>query len=147
MARMRKAEDEVFTKTSKEIYDEYFKFRAEYLIKKRAKKLWIEEYQENLKNRETVLKNFFFMKMNTAQQAVFMPPAGAAKLLALMLTPDRLEEVLGDFDESYGLLAERHGVRFARNWYRWQVMMLAVRGAGKLTWRAAKAWFGDFGSA
>jgi hypothetical protein len=84
---------------------------------------------------------------DSAQRAELSPPAGAEKLLALMLTPDRLEEVLGDFEEDYHLLAGRHGARFARNWYLWQVAMIAVRAVGKVSWRAIREWFGGFGSA
>src|SRR4051794_35972695 len=68
----------------------------------------------------------YILHGDAAQRIELTPPARAEQLLALMLAPDRLEEVLGDFEEKYHWLTARHSVRYAQNWYRWQVAMVAV---------------------
>jgi hypothetical protein len=73
-------------------------------------------------------------------------PAQAENLLCHLVSPDRLHEVLGDFEEGYRLVFARHGVACARRWYRWQVFMVAVRGLIDAACKAAKVWSG-FGAA
>jgi hypothetical protein len=74
------------------------------------------------------------------------PPSNAETLLSYLLPPDRLQEVLGDFDEGYRLMVDRHGLRPARRWYWWQVLMVGIRGAFDTACRVAKIW-GGFGPA
>src|ERR1044071_1822316 len=47
------------------------------------------------------------------------PPISAEKLLSYLLSPDRLEEVLGDFEQHFLFLVNRpgHGISNARRWY------------------------------
>jgi hypothetical protein len=64
------------------------------------------------------------------------PPA-AEKLLTLLLSPDRLEEVLGDYEEKFQFLADRHGLAHARRWYWVQVVKIAISGPVNAALRTA----------
>jgi hypothetical protein len=70
----------------------------------------------------------------------------AEQLLSFFLTPDELEEKIGDFEGGYALMLERHGLGHARRWYWWQVLMLGFQRVFDAACRAAKVWSG-FGSA
>jgi hypothetical protein len=69
-------------------------------------------------------------------------PIGAEKLLSLLVTPNRLEEAIGDFDDGYHREVKRHGIYHAKRWYYWQVFMLVVRGIFDAASSAAKLWLG-----
>jgi hypothetical protein len=69
------------------------------------------------------------------------PPA-AEKILSLLISPDRLEEVVGDFEQGYRFLLKRHGRGYARLWYWGQVFMVGAQGASDAACRAAKIWAG-----
>jgi hypothetical protein len=73
-----------------------------------------------------------------------MPPDNAERVLSYLLRPDRLQEALGDFDEGFALMLDRHGVGYARRWYWVQVTKLAARGLFDAACKAAKIW-GGFG--
>jgi hypothetical protein len=69
------------------------------------------------------------------------PPIPAEKLLSYLLSPERLEEVLGDFEERFRFLVHRHGAAHARRWYRWQVGKIAIRGPiSALVRMAIRVW-------
>lgn len=74
------------------------------------------------------------------------PPAKAARLLSYLLSPDRLQEALGDFDEGYALMLERHDIGHACRWYWIQVIKLIVWGLFGAACKVAKIW-GGFGPA
>jgi hypothetical protein len=61
-----------------------------------------------------------------------------------LLTPDRLEEAVGDFEDGFALMAARQGIGHARRWYCWQVLRIALRGAFDVFWKVLKASV-DFG--
>ena len=71
------------------------------------------------------------------------PPASAEMLLSCILTPARLEETLGDFEEGYRLMLDRHNIGHARRWYWCQVVKIVVLGLFDLAGRVAKMWFGS----
>jgi hypothetical protein len=70
------------------------------------------------------------------------PPPAAEKLLSFLISPGRLEERLGDFEEKFGFLAMRHGIGHARRWYWWQLISIALRDGFDAALQAAKIWFG-----
>jgi hypothetical protein len=51
------------------------------------------------------------------------PPRFASSLLALMITSDMRDEILGDMDETYRDKSLNEGVLAARGWYRRQALM------------------------
>lgn len=53
-------------------------------------------------------------------------PPQADRILTLLVPTDRLEEVLGDFEEGFQLVTDRHGEEWARTWYKIQVARYAV---------------------
>jgi len=53
-------------------------------------------------------------------------PAGAELVLAWMVSPDRLEALLGDMEAGFHRLSTKHGERAARCWYKWQVVRTAL---------------------
>lgn len=65
---------------------------------------------------EAALPIFERMPSFPGRDELFAPPMWAEKLLSLTLPPARLEEALGDFDEAFLFLSERHGERYARFW-------------------------------
>jgi hypothetical protein len=69
-------------------------------------------------------------------------PKAAERLLSCLLTPDRLEEAIGDFEDGFALMVSRHGIGHARRWYWWQIIAVALRGGFEAALRAAKMWFG-----
>lgn len=72
-----------------------------------------------------------------AQPAARPPtPALAERVLCLLYPADRLDEVLGDMEEMFAKLAGRHGARFARLWYAWQVAGHAI---GRISAALARA--------
>jgi hypothetical protein len=62
------------------------------------------------------------------------------------MSPDHLEERIGDFEEGFALMVKRHDLGHARRWFLWQVFMIAARGAVYATVRVLKVWT-DFGPA
>jgi len=59
--------------------------------------------------------------------AGFIVPSLGEKVLSFLVTPERLEEAIGDFEQGFRLLATRQGLPHARRWYYVQVIKLAVR--------------------
>lgn len=88
----------------------------------------------------------YTMQPSGPEAAPVQPPIAAERLLSLIVSPDRLEEKLGDFEERFGFMTKRHGVGHARCWYWWQVSAIIVRGGLKAALQAAKIG-GGFGSA
>jgi len=78
------------------------------------------------------------------------PPVKAEKLLSFLISPEKLEEAIGDFEDGYRLLLERHGRgharRWSRRWYCWPVFMGCGSRHLESAYRAGKIWSG-FGAA
>ncbi len=68
------------------------------------------------------------------------PPRTAEKFLSFLISPDRLEEAIGDFEEGYRLMLKRHDIVHARRWYWEQVLKEALSGAFRFAW---KIWAGS----
>jgi len=69
-------------------------------------------------------------------------PQAAEKLLSYLLSPDRLEEAIGDFEDGYKLMLNRHGIAHARRWYWWQVFKIAVTAVFDLVSKTVRVWAG-----
>lgn len=68
-----------------------------------------------------------------------VPPA-AEKLLCLLYPPERLDEILGDYEELFHRMCDKHGVGFGKCWYFWQVLCAGVhRVASGVNWCATVA--------
>jgi hypothetical protein len=78
---------------------------------------------------------------------ISQPPERAEKFLSLMLPPTRIEEAIGDFEEGYLVMLDRHGIGHARRWYWIQVIKVAARGLFDAACKAAKIIWGGFGPA
>jgi len=59
--------------------------------------------------------------------AGFIVPSLGEKVLSFLVTHERLEEAIGDFEQGFRMLATRQGLPHAHRWYYWQVIKLAVR--------------------
>jgi hypothetical protein len=59
--------------------------------------------------------------------AEFFVPSLGEKVLSFLVTPERLEEKIGDFEQGFRVLATRQGLSHAYRWYYGQLVILAVR--------------------
>jgi hypothetical protein len=80
----------------------------------------------------------------TAAASSSLSPERLEKLLSYLLPPNRLEEAIGDFEKGYRLMLQRHGRDHAERWYRWEVLMIVVRGVFDVARRAAQIWGGFY---
>jgi hypothetical protein len=96
----------------------------------------------NFKSKNSYPQSSITITLCRPPSAITMPPATIEKFLSYLLSPDRLEEAIGDFEDGYHLMLKRHGVGHARRWYCWQVFMVAARGAFDAAWRAVRIWRG-----
>jgi hypothetical protein len=67
-------------------------------------------------------------------------PQAAERLLFYLLSADRLEEAIGDFEDGYKLMFERHGATQARRWYWWQVFKVALIAVFNLVSKIVRIW-------
>jgi hypothetical protein len=78
---------------------------------------------------------------NLAQPKVAQPmPQVAERLLSYLLSPDRLEESIGDFEDGYNLIFERHGAAEARRWYWLQVLKIGLSAVFSLVSKLVRIW-------
>jgi hypothetical protein len=78
---------------------------------------------------------------NLAQPKVAQPmPQVAERLLSYLLSPDRLEEAIGDFEDGYNLIFERHGAAQARRWYWLQVLKIGLSHVFNLVSKIVRIW-------
>jgi hypothetical protein len=95
---------------------------------------------EQLETRAKILSTQCRLNLVVLANPKGLPPPRAEKVLSFLLPPDKLEEVIGDFEDGYRLLFERHGRGHAQGWYCWQVFMVAIGGIINAAYRAAKIW-------
>jgi cell division septum initiation protein DivIVA len=69
---------------------------------------------------------FLRSAINDYMQSSKSPPAAAEKFLIVATAPGRVDEVLGDFEEDFHRVADRHGSRFAKACYWWWVMQITA---------------------
>jgi hypothetical protein len=67
------------------------------------------------------------------QRADAVPPS-AEKFLSLVVSPKRLEEALGDLEQGFHRLNQRHGRPHAVRWYYWHVAGIALGGLFRWRW-------------
>ncbi len=67
-------------------------------------------------------------------------PRLGEQLLSFLVAPERLEERLGDMEQGFRVMLERHGPGHAKRWYWAQVVGIAAAGAARLVVRVAKIW-------
>jgi hypothetical protein len=60
------------------------------------------------------------------------PPGPAEKVILLLVSGSRAEPLLGDLQEEFILISDRHGAKFARRWY-WKQAIASI--PSLLTWR------------
>jgi hypothetical protein len=78
---------------------------------------------------------------NLAQPKVAQPmPQVAERLLSYLLSPDRLEEAIGDVEDGYNLIFERHGAAQARPWYWLQVLKIGLSHVFNLVSKIVRIW-------
>ena len=77
-----------------------------------------------------------------SKKSVVNFPVDAERILSFLVTPERLEETIGDFAEGFHLMTQLHGVVHARHWYYWQVALVAAREALTAAWKGLRIWVG-----
>jgi hypothetical protein len=110
--------------------DERYQFRAKVLH---------SELDETVKQLAELRKTLDSLAPSKMAQPV---PQAAERLLSYLLSPDRLEEAIGDFEGGYKLMFERHGIAHARRWYWRQVFKVAVMAVFDLVSTTLRIWAG-----
>jgi hypothetical protein len=70
-----------------------------------------------------------------------LPPSWGETLLAFLVSTDRLEEALGDLEQTFATLCSRRGKAHAKRVYYWHVVGIAVRSVTSGLLQAALTWF------